>query len=215
MLVESWFVGSRFIRSCNCSVYSRSKAGQSYADVVPEFLGFVSLELESIPLEFTDLDVLFLATPHGATAELVPLTKGIPIVVDLSRDHRHVAGWIYAQPEWRKSDIIGASRIAAPGCFATAISLGVAPLVSEGVLTGPIRVCAATGSTGSGATPKATTHHPERMTNIRAYKVFTPACARNRRISSGWYRATIDFVPVVLRLTGYICHHLCRCSSRD
>ena len=155
-----------------CSVYSRSKAGQAYADVVPDFLGFVSLTLESIPLEFTDLDVLFLATPHGATAELIPLTKGIPIVVDLSRDHRHVDEWVYAQPEWRKSDIIGASKIAAPGCFATAISLGVAPLVSEGVLTGPIRVCAATGSTGSGATPKATTHHPERMTNMRAYKVF-------------------------------------------
>ena len=77
-----------------CCVYSRSKSGQSFADAVPDFLGFVALNLEPIPSEFTGIDILFLATPHGATAELVPLTHNVPIVVDLSRDHRHTDGWI-------------------------------------------------------------------------------------------------------------------------
>ena len=180
-----------------CCVYSRSKSGQSFADAVPDFLGFVALNLEPIPSEFTGIDILFLATPHGATAELVPLTNNVPIVVDLSRDHRHTDGWIYGQPEWQTS-LAGACRIAAPGCFATAISLGTAPLVSEGLLTGPIRVCAATGSTGSGATPKPTTHHPERFTNIRAYKIFQHQHVPEIKsfLRSIGTVPKIDFVPI-------------------
>jgi N-acetyl-gamma-glutamylphosphate reductase len=58
-----------------------------------------------------------------------------------------------------------------PGCFATAILLGLAPLVAAGAIQGSVSVAAATGSTGSGATPQGAAHHPERFANLRAYKV--------------------------------------------
>jgi N-acetyl-gamma-glutamyl-phosphate reductase len=51
------------------------------------------------------------------------------------------------------------------------VTLALAPLVAAGVELDAAWVTAATGSTGSGATPSAGTHHPERFTNLRAYKV--------------------------------------------
>ena len=77
-LVVRWI--TRFIPQLQlCGVYSRSKAGQSYADVVPEFLGFVSLELESIPLGITDLDVYsFYAVPHGCNGGTGSVDEGYP-----------------------------------------------------------------------------------------------------------------------------------------
>ena len=112
-----------------------------------------------------------MATPHGAAQKIVHIAENVDTIVDLSRDHRHEDGWIYGQPEWKEDKLIGAKRIAAPGCFATAISLALAPLVAEEALASHVHVSAATGSTGSGATPKAATHHPDRFTNLKAYKV--------------------------------------------
>ena len=152
-------------------VFSRTFAGTQYGDAVPAFKGFVDLEIQAIPEVFEELDILMLATPHGAAAGLIPKTEKIGTVVDLSRDHRHADGWAYGQPEWLSGNLKGAARISAPGCFATAISLACAPLVESKQLRGPVRVSAATGSTGSGASPKAATHHPDRFTNIKAYKI--------------------------------------------
>jgi N-acetyl-gamma-glutamyl-phosphate reductase len=91
--------------------------------------------------------------------------------VDCAADHRHAPGWVYGQPEWNREALVGATRVAAPGCFATAVTLALAPLVAAGVALVAAWVTAATGSTGSGATPSSGTHHPERFTNLRAYKV--------------------------------------------
>ncbi|MEC7986467.1 MAG: N-acetyl-gamma-glutamyl-phosphate reductase [Myxococcota bacterium] len=155
-------------------VYSTRHAGSSLSDCVPSLFGCYELTLETPDEQnFEDIDVLFLATPHGAAKDVALRAQKVPVVVDLSRDHRHVKGWTYGQPEWKREDLIGATRIAAPGCFATAISLAMAPLVHEEVLHKSVQVCAATGSTGSGATPKAATHHPDRFTNLKAYKVLS------------------------------------------
>lgn len=153
-------------------VVSRSAAGRPVSELVPSLLGLVDLAFA--PLEsasFAGLDVVFLATPHGAAAPIVPLLDGVPHVVDCSRDHRHVAGWVYGQPEFNAEALVGARRIAAPGCFATALTLGLAPLTAAGITTGPAMVTAATGSTGSGASASAGTHHPLRFANLKAYKV--------------------------------------------
>lgn len=153
-------------------VYSTQKAGSSLSDCVPGLLGYYDLVLESPTAEnFTNVDLLFLATPHGAAKEIVARAQNVPTIVDLSKDHRHDRGWVYGQPEWKKEQLYGAKRIAAPGCFATAISLALAPLVADGALVGHVHVCAATGSTGSGASPKPATHHPDRFTNLKAYKI--------------------------------------------
>jgi len=153
-------------------VYSTRKAGSTLASCIPSLLGYYDLILEEPTTEnFTDIDVLFLATPHGAAESLAKRAQNVPKIVDLSRDHRHKEGWIYAQPEWKHRQLPNATRISAPGCFATAISLALAPLVADRALIGDVQVSAATGSTGSGASPKATTHHPDRFTNLKAYKV--------------------------------------------
>jgi N-acetyl-gamma-glutamyl-phosphate reductase len=113
-------------------------------------------------------DAVCFAVPHGEAAPLVGRVDG-PVILDLSADHRHADGWTYGLAEWRAADIARSRRIAVPGCFATAIQLAVAPYLGE--ITGPVCVAAATGSTGSGATPNAATHHPERFANFKAYKV--------------------------------------------
>lgn len=157
-----------------CAVVSRSDVGQPLAAMHPGLLGLTELEITAFsPSTLSELDAVFLAVPHGAAAPLADAldAAGCPIIVDASRDHRHAPGWVYGQPEWSQQALSGAKRIAAPGCFATAIALALAPFVDQDLITGPVTVCAATGSTGSGASPSAGTHHPLRFANIRPYKV--------------------------------------------
>jgi N-acetyl-gamma-glutamyl-phosphate reductase len=158
------------------AVVSRSHTGEPLSSVLPGLLGLTDLVLETFDaVRLARLDVVVLATPHGAAAPLAAELerRGVPVILDCSRDHRHAAGWVYGQPEWSREALVGATRIAAPGCFATAIALALAPFVHAGVVTGPVNVAAATGSTGSGAAPSAATHHPERFANLKAYKVLT------------------------------------------
>ena len=180
-------------------VYSTRHAGNSLSDSVPSLFGCYDLQLQTpIAENFAGLDLLFLATPHGAAKKVAEAAKAVPTIVDLSRDHRHVDGWVYGQPEWKKQDLLGAKRIAAPGCFATAISLALAPLSAEGVLLKDVQVSATTGSTGSGATPKPTTHHPDRFTNVKAYKPLTHQHIPevNAFLRTLGQSPTIHFVPL-------------------
>ena len=62
-------------------------------------------------------------------------------------------------------------RVANPGCFATAVQLALAPLISNDLIEGPVFVDAKTGSSGSGAAPKESTHHPFRHSSFYAYKL--------------------------------------------
>jgi N-acetyl-gamma-glutamyl-phosphate reductase len=59
--------------------------------------------------------------------------------------------------------------VAHPGCFTTAVTLACAPAHVGGLASGPFRVAAVTGSTGSGRNPSPTTHHPERHGSLKAY----------------------------------------------
>lgn len=156
------------------AVTARSAAGQPIAQVHPGLLGLCDQVLQPFDAPaLATLDAVFLAVPHGAALPLAESldAAGAPVIVDASRDHRHAPGWVYGQPEWLGESLVGATRIAAPGCFATAIALALAPFVAADVIDGPVMVSAATGSTGSGASPSAGTHHPLRFTSLRAYKV--------------------------------------------
>ncbi|MFK7928800.1 MAG: N-acetyl-gamma-glutamyl-phosphate reductase [Myxococcota bacterium] len=153
-------------------VVARSSVGERYDTVMPGLLGLCDLHISAFDgQELAELDAVFLALPHGVSASMMDALKGVPVVVDCARDHRHVPGWVYGQPEWSAEALRTADRIAAPGCFATAIALGIAPFVAAGMVDGPVMIAAATGSTGSGATPSPGTHHPLRANNLRAYKV--------------------------------------------
>jgi N-acetyl-gamma-glutamyl-phosphate reductase len=138
-----------------------------------------------------ELDVLFLALPHGQSLKLVPELPERVKVIDLGGDfrlndaaeyeqhygHPHTAfhlqrEFVYGLTEINRSRIASAQRIANPGCFATAILLGLAPLVAGHLTEGKIIVDAKTGSSGSGAKPAANTHHPKRANSFFAYKAF-------------------------------------------
>lgn len=155
------------------TISSRRQRGRLDA-VHPALAGYTDLQFSPVDIgAIASHDAVLLAVPHGTATELVAALEdaGAPCILDLSRDHRHAPGWVYGQAEWHRDQLVGAVRVAVPGCFATAIALALAPFVDSGLLQGPARVVAATGSTGAGATPSLTTHHPERFVNLKAYKV--------------------------------------------
>lgn len=127
----------------------------------------------------TQAPVLLLALPHGSSgpwwqqhgAQLEAAQPELT-VVDLSADFRlsdAPAPWRYALPELHPVPT-GSRRLAAPGCFATALQLAIVPLARAGILRpGTIFAHGVTGSSGSGAQPKAGTHHPHRSMNFHAY----------------------------------------------
>jgi LysW-gamma-L-alpha-aminoadipyl-6-phosphate/LysW-L-glutamyl-5-phosphate reductase len=158
--------------------------------------------------------------PHKVTAKvaLELLPTGVRIV-DLSGDFRLTdpalyakyyggahpspssltdASWTYGLPELFREKIRGAKYVASPGCFATTIALGLAPLAKGGLLKGAVHTVAATGSSGSGANPQITTHHPLRAQNLRTYKPLehqhVPEIEQTLRAVGGDVR--LEFVPV-------------------
>jgi N-acetyl-gamma-glutamyl-phosphate reductase common form len=142
-------------------IAAHESAGRRIDELHPNLRGLVSgsfCRLDDAPRA----DVTFLALPHGESRD-VPGR-----VIDLSQDHR--LEWVYGLPEIHRDQILGAEKVAAPGCFATAAILSLWPARRR--LAGPAFVSAATGSSGSGHKPKDITHHPYRATTFNAYSPF-------------------------------------------
>lgn len=145
-------------------------------------------------LRASEVDMVFLATPHQASHDLVPglLERGLR-VVDLSAAFRlkdpaayprwygfeHKAGAalaeaVYGAPELNAAEIRTARLVANPGCYATSVNLALAPLLRAGWidLTRGIVADAKSGATGAGRTPNERMHFPEVHENLRAYGLF-------------------------------------------
>jgi len=161
-------------------VHSNSNAGKAVASVHTDLLGstslFFSQELHN------QIDVLFLCVGHGDAKKFLdkelPALQGVKII-DLSQDFRlsknadYPSGkFIYGIPEVNREEIKSAQNIANPGCFSTAIQLGLLPLAKAGLLK-DIYTTGITGSTGAGQSLSATTHFSNRANNISAYKTLT------------------------------------------
>lgn len=160
-------------------VHSRSNAGKAVSHLHQDLIGHTSLC-------FTDtidssVDVLFLCLGHGESRQFLAqhtLPDHIRII-DLTNDFRlrdkNQIGnrtFTYGLPELNKEQIKKATSIANPGCFATAIQLGLLPLAHAGLLT-DVYTTGITGSTGAGQTLAATSHFSWRANNIQAYKTLT------------------------------------------
>lgn len=160
-------------------VHSTSNAGQPLFKVHTDLVG-------DTDLHFTDqishdIDVLFLCMGHGEARQFLANQK-LPAqikLIDLSQDfrlHDHASfndrRFVYGLPELNRSMIEQANYIANPGCFATAIQLGLLPLAKAGVL-GDIYTTGITGSTGAGQGLSSTSHFSWRANNIEAYKSLT------------------------------------------
>ena len=160
-------------------VHSKSSAGKPLYSVHADLIGDTDL-LFTDSLE-TRVDCLFLCTGHGEARKFLeanPPAAGTKII-DLSNDFRlkeksSLGNWnfVYGLPELNREAIRSANAIANPGCFATAIQLGLLPLAKAGLLD-EIYTTGITGSTGAGQGLSATSHFSWRANNIQAYKTLT------------------------------------------
>lgn len=173
-------------------VVGHGKAGQAIAEVLPSFRGVLGGTIAAFDADDVraHADLAFLALPHGAAAAVAKelRARGM-LVLDLSADFRlrdravhaewygedhgaEIAGEsVYGLPELHREALRTADLIAVPGCFPTASTLALAPLLRERlVLTKGLVVDAKTGVSGAGRSPLPSTHFPETSEGIRAYK---------------------------------------------
>jgi len=161
-------------------VNSKSNAGKQVSAVHADLAGETELNFAA---DFhNNIDVLFLCVGHGDAKKFLQeesrFVKGVKII-DLSQDFRLAKNakfedrtFVYGLPELNKEEIKSADNIANPGCFATAIQLGLLPLAKAGLLK-DVYTTGITGSTGAGQSLSATTHFSWRANNISAYKTLT------------------------------------------
>jgi len=158
---------------------STSNAGSPVASVHQDLEGETDLVFSS-DFHF-EIDVLFLCSGHGKAKEFLESNE-VPShvkIIDIGNDFRLSAdkghknrNFVYGLPELNRKEIRIADSIANPGCFATAIQLGLLPLAAKGKLS-DIYTTGITGSTGAGQSLSSTSHFSWRANNIQAYKTFT------------------------------------------
>lgn len=159
--------------------YSTSNASNSLYKVHQDLIGDTDLVFsKDIQL---DVDVVFLCLGHGnskAFLEKNHFSKDT-VIIDLSNDFRlskdsnfQGKGFVYGLPEFQKEVISKAQYIANPGCFATAIQLGLLPLAKANLLKQAVHIQAVTGSTGAGVSLSPTSHFSWRESNFSYYKPF-------------------------------------------
>ena len=155
-------------------IHSRSNAGKPVHSAHEDLLGETDRTFDAD--WHSDVDVLFLCVGHGEARKFMT-EAGSRLdnvrVVDLSQDFRlDVHPWVYGLPELNRDQIRKANYVANPGCFATAIQLGLLPLAKAGLLA-DVYSTGITGSTGAGQGLSPTSHFSWRANNIQAYKTLT------------------------------------------
>jgi N-acetyl-gamma-glutamyl-phosphate reductase len=199
----SGFTGAELLRLCTQHpaldvrlATGDTQAGTPVADLYPSLAAaYHGLVFEKFDPDRCDgLDLVFLGLPHGASQSVVPeLTGRVGALVDLAADFRlrdaalyptwygeeHtqpdlLATFTYGLPELYRAAIAGADRVAAPGCYVTTSVLALAPLLRAGLVepTG-IVVDAASGVSGAGRPPKATTAFCTVDEDFTAYGLLT------------------------------------------
>ena len=141
---------------------------------------------------FKNLDLLFFATPHGVSMNLVPaLLEQNVRVIDLSADYRlrdselwkkwyggvHTSEnllnkAVYGLPELNRGELLDARLVACPGCYPTAVQLGFAPLLTEGLIDcSNLIASAASGTSGAGRKASLSNNFSEIGENFKSYGV--------------------------------------------
>ena len=172
-------------------VYANQHSGKVFSELYPQFSGHCDLVLEtfdpsSVPSE---VDVLFLAVPHGVThtymAQLMTATPSK--IIDLSADfrlsdvslfeksyHHHDSPELlkkipYGLPELYFNEIQKSQVVANPGCYPTSVILALYPLIKEGLISGPIISDSKSGVTGAGKALKESSLYCEVNNSFSAY----------------------------------------------
>ncbi len=168
-------------------VSAHSNAGEQVTSVHPQLQSYAGREfVRAESIDFTSIELVFLALPHGESAALIAKLPLHLKIVDLGADYRledpaqweryyggkHAGAWVYGLPELaagQREAIKNESRVANPGCYATSISLGVAPAISV-IDSSDIVVVAASGTTGAGRSAKINLIGSEVMGSLSSYK---------------------------------------------
>ncbi len=172
-------------------------------------------------------DIVFLALPHGQSGALAKTLAETPLVLDCGADHRLTsaedwdefyggefhAPWAYGLPELvlagggtLRAQLAGAHRIAVPGCNVTAITLGLAPGIQQGVVVAEDLVAVlAVGTSGAGRALKTELLASEIHGSARAYAVggvhrHTPEIRQNLRAAGG-SNVSVSFTPVLVPMS--------------
>lgn len=172
---------------------SRQNAGRPVSEVHPYLKGYVDLAFTERISDTKDLDLVFVATPHGvAMSEVPPLLEQGVKAIDLSGDYRlrdpelyekwyghqhtdvdNLRNAVYGLPELFRDRIRGADLVANPGCYATSAILACAPLMKSGLVEDDVVVDSKSGTSGAGMVPSARTHHPNCSTCVIPYSIGT------------------------------------------
>ncbi|GAA4552796.1 N-acetyl-gamma-glutamyl-phosphate reductase [Amycolatopsis samaneae] len=172
---------------------------------------------ETTPETLAGHDVVFLALPHGHSAEIAARLGPDVLVVDLGADHRladaadwqrwyggeHAGQWPYGLPELpgAREKLVGTKRIAVPGCFPTGGSLALAPALTAGLILPDVAIVSVTGTSGAGKSLKPNLLGSEVMGSASPYGVggahrHTPEFAQNLAAVAGT-RVSVSFTPVL------------------
>jgi N-acetyl-gamma-glutamyl-phosphate reductase len=149
---------------------SRSSAGRPVREVQPLWPGDeIFIDAGPDAVAHRESDVVVLALPNGVSHQYLPGIEGDAVVVDLSADWRFDSNWAYGLPELHRGDLVGARRIANPGCYATAAMLALAPISTD--LAGEPSVFGVSGYSGAGTVPSER-NDPERLRdNVIPYSI--------------------------------------------
>lgn len=166
------------------------------------------------PATLGTADVVFLALPHGRSAALADTLADSVRVIDLGADrrlrdaaawaryypgHAHASPWLYGLPELAgvRTELAGARRVAMPGCHASAVILGLAPLLAADLVSGEdIVSVSASGTSGAGASASRRLLGSEVMGDVSAYRV--GAHQHTPEIAQALGVATLSFTPLLV-----------------
>jgi len=175
------------------TVTAHSNAGQPLIQHQPHLRSLAHLTLQdTTPEILAGHDIVFLALPHGQSGQYTDALGSVPLVIDAGADHRLTSKeswdafyggdfhepWAYGVPELpvgggkQRANLRGATRIAAPGCNASTVSLSLAPGVAAGVIDpGDIVSVLAVGPSGAGKSLKTNLLGSEILGTANPYAV--------------------------------------------
>ena len=214
-------------------VTAGSSAGAAVTDLHPHLSGLASRVFEPTePGCLAAADLIFLALHHEESAAVAAELPASAAVIDLSASFRlanpddwatfyrtqHAGQWAYGLPELPggRAQIKTARRVAAPGCYATAIILALAPLLATGVAEpADLVVMAASGTSGAGRAPRHSLLASEVMGAVTGYQVggvhrHTPEIEQALAGVAG-RRVTLSFTPMLAPMPRGI---LATCTAR-
>ncbi|WP_426324829.1 N-acetyl-gamma-glutamyl-phosphate reductase [Microbacterium sp. E-13] len=210
------------------TVTAHSNAGQPLIQHQPHLRSLAHLTLEqTTPEVLAGHDIVFLALPHGQSGQYTDALGDVPLVIDAGADHRLTTQadwdrfyggefhdpWAYGVPELtveggkQRERLVATSRIAAPGCNASTVSLSLAPGVSAGVIDpSDIVTVLAVGPSGAGKSLKTNLLAAEILGTANPYAVggthrHIPEIAQALRGAGAQGRIGISFTPVLVPMS--------------